>query len=112
MEYVPETDPNISFAQTPTINGHTLYFYIASRARVSGGSAQKLFSSLDDKYLGTDTLKEHAPINHLAPTDKGAVSVVYGSNNGDFTIMFKWDGSKLLLNPPFPVSYKDWGNNK
>ncbi len=108
LGYVRVDDVYSGFAEAAFGNGKSLYVFTASRKSVPDGTAQKLFFFLNDKYLGTDTAKDHATIEHLAPIGKASVSVMYPSDNGDFSITYRWDGQKLLLTPPFPNSYSNW----
>jgi len=51
-----------AFAEAATANGEPLYAWNARPGSAPDGSAQRLFFFLGNRYLGTDTALDHAPI--------------------------------------------------
>ncbi|GEO24551.1 hypothetical protein AAC03nite_03360 [Alicyclobacillus acidoterrestris] len=103
---VSPTDAVPWFAQSNTVQDIPLYAFSGTK----GSGAGKLFFFLGDKYLGTDTLKDHAlPIN-LYPDGSGSMVGEYSTTgaNGElesFTTRFHWNGTKLTTTPNFPSTF-------
>ncbi|UNO49713.1 RsiV family protein [Alicyclobacillus acidoterrestris] len=103
---VSPTDAVPWFAQSNTPQGTPLYAFSATK----GSGEGKLFFFLGEKYLGTDTLKDHAPPINLYPDGSGGMVGEYSTTgaNGElesFTTRFHWNGMKLTTTPNFPSSF-------
>lgn len=108
-EAVPtDTEMMSPFAAASTGKGQTLYAICGLKGTSGKGD---IFFFLDNKYLGTDTLKVHDTSLSMYPDGASSVMVTYdnyqerGTDNQPFTIRFTWDGTKLQTSGTFPQGF-------
>lgn len=60
-----------------------------------GPSCQQVFFFVNDRYLGTDTLKTSTSIGEVAPVGPGRIRVTYTPVRPPVTITYTWNGQSL-----------------
>ncbi len=94
-----------------TAKGDTLTGWVGNKQAANPmASGSYVFFFLNGKYLSTDTSRSHGYVNTLFPDGVGTIAVSYtyfssAGDNIDFTILYHWNGSKLVVKGSFPPGY-------
>jgi hypothetical protein len=60
-----------------------------------GPSCQQVFFFVNNRYLGTDTLRTSTSIGEIAPAGPGRIRVTYTAARPAVPITYTWNGQRL-----------------